>query len=143
MGSCFRVIIGAGDCALGTVSRREFPYKLTGPLLQEGQTQAGFHLRDPKILIVDDVVENGYLFQMSLERAGASSDFVSSGREALEMVQRHSYDLVLLDLQMPGMDGFSTLENLRAHGFNNPVFALTAHAMDEERQRALRAGFDG
>src|SRR5690606_32090667 len=69
--------------------------------------------------------------------------FASSGQEALEIAKKQMFELILLDLQMPGMDGFTTLERFRALGLDCPIFALTAHAMNEEKERALQAGFTG
>ncbi len=145
VGTTFRISIAGGQVAADSCNLRKFPHsELTNNAIHHpsGMAPAGA-LDGRRILIVDDVVENGYLFQVYLEQARALPDFASSGAKALEMAKEKSYDLVLLDLQMPGMDGFTALEQLRALGFDKPIFALTAHAMSEERERALSAGFNG
>lgn len=96
-----------------------------------------------KILVVDDAFENARLFKIFLNKAGAETDVATSGIEALNLTQSNKYDLVLLDLQMPGLDGFEVLRELRKMSFENPILALTAHAMDEEKQKTQKAGFDG
>lgn len=104
-----------------------------------------FHqkLKGKNILVVDDAVENARLFKIFLNQAGANADVATSGYEALELSKIKNYDLVLLDLQMPGLDGFQVLKELRKLSFNKPILALTAHAMDEEKQKTKKAGFDG
>lgn len=100
-------------------------------------------LSGQKILVVDDAFENARLFKIFLNKAGADTDVATSGKDALDMAHKSLYDLVLLDLQMPGLDGFQVLQELRKQQYNNPVIALTAHAMDEEKQKTKEAGFDG
>ena len=63
------------------------------------------------------------------------------GEEALNILKNKSFDIVLMDIQMPGTDGFSALKKSRELGFKTPIIALTAHAMIEEKNKALDAGF--
>jgi CheY-like chemotaxis protein len=78
-----------------------------------------------------------------LEKSQAKVEVAASGTEALHRAREKRFDLILLDIEMPSMDGYSTLAQLRAQGFENPVVACTAHAMKEERLRIQKAGFDG
>jgi signal transduction histidine kinase/CheY-like chemotaxis protein len=99
-------------------------------------------LRDARILIVDDAKENARLFKLYLSEAGADVDIANDGDTAIDLATRKCFDLVLLDLQMPGKDGFQVIKELREKSFDNPVIALTAHAMKEEKEKTKEAGFD-
>ena len=82
-----------------------------------------------------------------LEKRGHRVKVVANGREALESLEQESYDLVLMDMQMPEMDGFEATGELRKRekqtGLHTPIIALTAHAMKGDRERCLEAGMDG
>ena len=106
--------------------------------LNEQQILAGY-----KILVVDDAKENARLFKHYLEVAGAEVTVANDGFDALEESGREEFCLVLLDLQMPGKDGFQVIEELREANYRRPVVALTAHAMQEEKIKTKEAGFDG
>ena len=99
------------------------------------------NLNDKKILIVDDAKENTRLFSLYLKSTGALVEIANSGFEALDLVKENNFDVVLLDLQMPEMDGFQVLENLQELKVNAPVLALTAHGMDSEKAKTKAAGF--
>ena|GEM_PF-3292271 len=94
-----------------------------------------------KVLAVDDAPDNRELLKMILGNSGLEVTQVESGEEALKQAFKQHYDLVLLDIQMPGLDGFGTLSELRKRGFDAPIIALTAHAMKEDRDRTFAAGF--
>ena len=101
---------------------------------------------DARVLVVDDTLDNRRLAQHILERAGARVDTAASGEEALARVSElqrsaQGYDVILMDIQMPHMDGYAALRGLRALGCTVPVVAFTAHAMTSEREHALAAGF--
>lgn len=98
-------------------------------------------LQKIRILSVDDSADNQLLVHHYLRPTGTKLEFASNGMEALKMVQRNDYDVILMDLQMPKMDGNEATRRLRNLGFTMPIFALTAHALHEERDRALRDGF--
>ncbi len=97
-----------------------------------------------RILIADDRPNSRELIRAVLEGAGYEVDEACDGVEALQMAGELRPDLIILDIQMPGMDGFATIQALRADGpfSKTPVMALTANAMQNDRQRALDAGFD-
>jgi CheY-like chemotaxis protein len=80
-----------------------------------------------------------------LVKLGATDACVAGGEQALDALERERYDLVLMDIQMPGMDGFDTTAAIRhreAGGPPVPIIAITAHAMGDYRQRCLAAGMD-
>jgi PAS domain S-box-containing protein len=95
-----------------------------------------------KVLIVDDSPDNLALIKRILTIAGAKVETANNGREGIEKALRGDFSLVLMDLQMPDMDGFQATQELRQRGFNRPIIALTAHAMKEERKRCFDLGFN-
>ncbi|HEU4682637.1 MAG TPA: response regulator [Gemmatimonadales bacterium] len=97
-----------------------------------------------KILIVEDSPDNMKLFSTILGLKGHEVTGLPGGDGLLEAVQRTRPDLVLMDIQLPGKDGFALLQEIRRSPFPAArVIALTAHAMTGDRERALEAGFDG
>lgn len=98
-------------------------------------------LSGKSILVVDDAVENARLFYLYLNEAGADVDLAYSGDEAIGKFKDNSYDLVLLDLQMPKVDGYQAIKEMKKINSTLPIIALTAHALDEERVKTKAAGF--
>lgn len=97
-----------------------------------------------KILIVEDSPDNMKLFSTILGLKGHEVTGLPGGEGLLEAVQRTRPDLVLMDIQLPGKDGFALLQEIRRSPFPAArVIALTAHAMTGDRERAMEAGFDG
>jgi CheY-like chemotaxis protein len=100
-----------------------------------------------RVLVAEDNAVNQRLVQHLLERRGHLVTMVGNGREAIEALAHQRFDLVLMDLQMPGMDGLEATRSIRAaeHGTRArvPIVALTAHAMQGDRQRCLAADMDG
>jgi CheY-like chemotaxis protein len=104
---------------------------------------AGAHLR---ILVAEDNTMNQRLIQELLRRAGHRVKLVGDGRAALDQLALEHFDLVLMDVQMPGMDGIEAVKLLRAREVGGsrrvPVVALTAQAMNGDAERCLEAGMD-
>ena len=98
-------------------------------------------LHGKKVLVVDDSPDNQRIVSLFIRGAGGETEIASNGKEALEKALAGDYDVVLMDIQMPIMDGFQAMKELSDASFSKPVVALTAHAMREERERCLRAGF--
>jgi CheY-like chemotaxis protein len=98
-----------------------------------------------RILVADDKPTGRELVRTVLENRGYEIFEASDGIEALDSAHRNHPDLIILDLHMPGLDGFGVIKELRldAHFATTPVVALTASAMQGDRQRALIAGFTG
>ncbi|HKS96010.1 MAG TPA: response regulator, partial [Terriglobia bacterium] len=100
-----------------------------------------------RILVVEDNPVGQHLAVRLVEKQGHSAVAVSSGREALAALERGKFDVALMDVQMPDMDGFETTAAIRRKeqqtGAHLPIVALTAHAMQGDRERCLAAGMDG
>ncbi|MBC7533780.1 MAG: PAS domain S-box protein [Oligoflexus sp.] len=95
-----------------------------------------------KILVAEDAFDNQLLIHTILTGCGASVEIANNGLEAVYKASHGDFDIVLMDLQMPKMDGYEATESLRRQGYSKPILALTAHAMVEERQKTRRAGCD-
>ena len=94
-----------------------------------------------RILVVEDTPENQSLMKLQLAKVGAAVDVAGDGKAAVEKCEASPYDLVIMDLQMPVMDGFEALETLRRKGIQVPVIAVTADAVSGHGERCRAAGF--
>jgi two-component system, sensor histidine kinase and response regulator len=126
--------------ALGGAKGRERSQLITRHSLSETR-------RRLRILVVEDNLVNQHLALRLLQKQGYSAVAAASGREALDALQQQSFNAVLMDVQMPDMDGFETTQAIRelerGTGKHLPVVAMTAHAMQGDRERCLSAGMDG
>jgi hypothetical protein len=95
------------------------------------------------ILLAEDNRVNQLLMVRLLEGRGHRVTVAPDGRVALDEVARYRYDVILMDVQMPGMDGLEATRTLRERGVRTPVIAMTAHAMQGDRDRCLSAGMNG
>ncbi len=100
-----------------------------------------------KILVVEDNLQNQQVVVEILKSNGHSSDVANNGREAVAMLEKNSYDLVIMDIQMPEMSGITATAIIRDHNsrvLNHqiPIIALTACAMYEDRERCMKAGMN-
>jgi len=98
-----------------------------------------------RILLVEDNPVNQQVATAMLLKRGHQVNVASNGREAVDAVAREPYDVILMDIQMPEMDGFEATEQIRAlpQGRTLPIIALTAHALSGERERCLERGMSG
>jgi signal transduction histidine kinase/CheY-like chemotaxis protein/HPt (histidine-containing phosphotransfer) domain-containing protein len=93
-----------------------------------------------RVLLAEDGEDNQELLSAHLRTAGAEVDIAPNGRVAVEKARLGSWDVILMDMQMPELDGYGATTALRAAGFETPIVALTANAMAEDRAKCLAAG---
>jgi two-component system, sensor histidine kinase and response regulator len=124
----------------GTQATCRLPQKKTQPEIQGAQ-------RTLRILLAEDNAINRRLAVRLLEKAGHTVAVAENGSQALAMVQSDRFDVVLMDVQMPEMDGFEATAAIRDFELHThahiPIIAMTAHAMKGDRERCLQAGMDG
>ena len=128
------------ECIVGAFTGREAPRR--GAPRHRPQSKGG---RQQRILIVDDNEINQFVATEQVEQSGFLVDVASNGEEAVRMVQANRYAAVLMDCQMPVMDGYTATRTIRAwetKGQHTPIIALTAHALAGERDKVLAAGMD-
>ncbi len=94
------------------------------------------------ILLAEDNIENQNLISKYVLKTGLTIDVVGNGKLALEKIERSKYDLILMDVQMPVMDGLEAIRILKESGNNIPVVCITANAMQEDKDRCFAAGAD-
>ncbi|MDV6030190.1 MAG: response regulator [Phycisphaera sp. RhM] len=94
----------------------------------------------PRLLVVDDNEDNRDSLSRRLERKGFEVTCANGGKEAVEEYSSNTPDLILMDMNMPELDGWEATSQIRAKGGTVPIVALTAHAMNGDRERALEAG---
>ena len=143
-GSTFRVRVDAGDLA-GVRFVERSAQANPGPAAPL-PTRAGPELKG-RILLADDGRDNQRLIAVVLDRAGASCEVVDDGRKAVDVALAAEsagvpFDLVLMDMHMPVLDGWGAVRELRARGYSRPIVALTANAMQGDRERCIEAGCD-
>lgn len=125
-----------------------FRFTLALPACQPEQVQeltrpaADLRLDGKLVLVVEDNDFNRLLAQTVLESIGASVSLAIHGQQALSRVEEQQPDAVLMDLQMPVMDGLEATRQLRAQGYSGPILALTANAFNEVRAKCLEAGMN-
>ena len=151
-----------GGTGLGLSIVRELIEKMNGKILVTSEKGVGsifsviLPLADPpqqeqaqvniqtRILVVEDSPEQQWLLAHFLQAISAQATFVGSAKEAVDMFANYSFDIVLLDLQLPDQSGYELLYNLRqiGNGQTTPMIAVTGTGGSEERQRMIDAGFD-
>lgn len=107
------------------------------------QSACNTKLPPAHILLVEDGETNRKLVRIMLEEAGATVTTAENGWIAVKTTEKLQFDLILMDMQMPVMDGYQAATRMRADGISTPIVALTAHAMKDDEQKCLDAGCSG
>ncbi len=146
-----------GSIALESAPGRGSTFRLTLPSAADSfeaappepvtARPAATDLTGRRILLAEDSLDNQRLIGMLLRRAGASVEIAENGRRALDralqaLESEEPFDVVLMDMQMPELDGYEATRALRERGYTRPIVALTAHAMTGHREECLAAGCD-
>ena len=97
----------------------------------------------PRILVVEDNATNLKLVRDVLTHSGYDVVEATTGEDGVRLAEEVGPDLILMDLQLPGIDGAEALRRIRSSRCGAPVIAVTAFAMDDDRTRAFQSGFDG
>jgi CheY-like chemotaxis protein len=137
------------DSALGQGSTFTIDLELpkgnpsTGSDAQQSKWSKMDQLKHKSILIAEDNAWNQKVLELLLDKMSAQYDIVSNGQEAIEALSRQEYDLVLMDVQMPVMDGYSASQKIRTELHDQtPIIALTASAQRGEREKCIRFGMN-
>jgi CheY-like chemotaxis protein len=145
-GSTFTLTVAAGD--LDDVRMTDTPRMAIGESLQMDNTEpVPIPKLSGRILLVEDGPDNQRLISILLRQAGAEVVLAENGQMALDLVhaaecETNPFDLILMDMQMPVMDGSTATQTLRSEGVVTPIVALTAHAMEGDREKCLAMGCD-
>ena len=144
-GSTFSLLVPSGDLAIGPWLAT--PGEAAPPVAPTANAQPRGRLAG-RILLVEDGADNRRLLTTILRKAGADVATATNGVEAIDAALSADaagapFGLVLMDMQMPVMDGYTATRALRRSGWQRPIVALTAHAMEGDRERCLAEGCDG
>jgi CheY-like chemotaxis protein len=146
-----------GDITLETAANKGSTFSLTLECAQVVVTEQSYSSYDKladaqddiptipklcgKVLLAEDSETNRQLISMHINATGADLDMVNDGQQAVEKALAHDYDLILMDIQMPVMDGKEAMSTLAALGFSKPVVALTANVISNEIEEYIEVGF--
>jgi PAS domain S-box-containing protein len=138
-GSTFTVTVDRGS--IDGVRLLEPADALARAETPEARDVTGWRLPAARVLVVDDGEENREFVQLVLEQIGVTVEGAKDGREGVEKALGGHFDAVLMDIQMPVMDGITAAKRLRERGFVRPIIALSANAMQGAERECLDAGF--
>ncbi len=140
-GSTFTVTLGTGDVDGVPLLTPQAVAAATASCVEVEPLRWQFPAA--RILVVDDGAENRELLRLFLEEAGATVEEAANGQQGVESALAADFDAILMDVNMPVMDGFSATRKLRRQGVSTPIIALTANAMKGFEQECLEAGYSG
>ncbi|MHC4986680.1 MAG: response regulator, partial [Planctomycetota bacterium] len=139
-GATFTLVVATGD--LSGVTMLAQPAEVFEEAVHRHDGSSPQALTGLRVLLAEDGVDNQQLIRAVLTKAGAAVDIAENGKIACSKASKGDFDVVLMDMQMPEMDGYQATKRLRKRGYGKPILALTAHAMASDRDRCLAAGCD-
>lgn len=140
-GSCFSLTIDVGDLSGTQMLDAPVSDAIASSKQTTESAESGSCLHGVRVLVAEDGLINQKLITALLLQAGAASvDLAENGAIAVNKAETTDYDVILIDMQMPVVDGYAAASTLRDRGHHTPIVALTAHAMKGDRERCLAAG---
>lgn len=140
-GSTFTITVDPGSLeGIPKLSPQELERRSKAAVAKQ---QSEIRLPACRVLVVDDGAANRQLVTVYLERAGASVTSAANGLEACELVAKQHYDVVIMDVHMPVMDGAEATRHMRASGLKIPIIALTGNVMKDDEESCRAAGYSG
>ena len=138
---------GQGSTFTLTIALNQTPQQSTSLNITANTKPTQASLESIKLLIVDDAKDNRILLEHILKRTRATIELAHDGQQAIDTINaaienQSPFDLILMDMQMPVLDGYHATVQLREQGITTPIIALTAHALDGDREHCLDAGCD-
>jgi len=139
VGSCFTLTVSTGPLANTNFIAPPNTRRKDGsaPVESQSAQRLAGH-----VLLAEDNPDNQRLIMMMLKKAGAEVDLAENGHEAVVLARANDYDLVLMDIQMPVMNGLDAIRELRSQGYDKPIVSLTANAMQIDIDACFAAGCD-
>jgi CheY-like chemotaxis protein len=135
--------IGPGAWRDMELSSTDLSSRLSASSSEENARSPGRVTVSPRILMAEDNIINQKVGKLILQRAGFDIDVVADGNEAVQAHRANPYDVILMDCQMPSVDGFEASRQIRSLEQRQPaIIAVTANALAGERERCLHAGMD-
>lgn len=138
-GSTFLIVVPTGDVSNVPLRSPEYIVEAFN-LLDDGDDQQ-WELPQAQVLVVDDALENRELLKVLLTELGLSVSLAENGKLGLECALENDFDVVIMDIHMPVMDGYDAVAGMRKGGIEKPIVALTANAMKGYEEKLLAAGF--
>ncbi len=142
-GSTFHFCVATGDIENITLLTGEELAKKYSSIDRTTKSGLSTWFKPARVLITDDTPANRQLAGLVLRKAGLIVDEAENGAIAVEKASEHAYDLLLMDMQMPVMDGFTATRTLRLQGLKTPVLAFTANVTEQDRQLCVASGCTG